>query len=82
MQQWGDNLQEKEVMTIKEEVDMDLEEMTLEAEADGTTEEAMIATVPTTETIPTMRTTMMTCNICHKQQSSVPPKISNAEQKN
>ena len=39
MQQWGNNLQEEEAMMTKEEVDVDLEEMTLKAEADGTTEE-------------------------------------------
>ena len=82
MQQWGNNLQQEEATMIKEEVVVDLEEMTLEAEADGTMEEAMMATVPTTGTIPTSKITLITNRIHHKQQSSILPKILNAEQKN
>ena len=68
---------------IKEEVDVDLEETltALKAEADGATEDAMIATVSTTGTIPTARTTTTMNKIHHKQPSNISPKILKAEQK-
>ena len=83
----GRNLQEEEAMItmmFKEEVVVDLEEtlMALEAEADGATECTTTMAAPTTGKVPTTRMTTMTSKVHYKQPSNVPPRISNAEQKN